>query len=259
MAPTQVNGMSSSPATDTFFHQTFGTLSKVQTEPLSQSNLGQIWVTQPVFDAVPPIVLHVQVFFNKALEKMSKLNHIFKSPNHSMAVRRPVDGHGRCFDGTWTGTVRHATAVISTIKTKDRFRRVRPSKMQSKSPMEWVGYPSHGTCRTGTTGTVVDVTGTLDGPTERETDGQKIERGFEILTDFGRTDVTDSIGNQGEGDEVKRRRAIPYKRCGQKEDAARHQTVGFSDDRKDQLLKMVINGTSDLTLQEIEMLPHFGG
>ncbi|KAJ7495774.1 hypothetical protein B0H11DRAFT_2190345 [Mycena galericulata] len=33
------------------------------------------------------------------------------------AVRRPVDGHGRRFDGTWTGTVRHATAVISTIKT----------------------------------------------------------------------------------------------------------------------------------------------
>jgi hypothetical protein len=35
------------------------------------------------------------------------------------AVRRPVDGHGRRFDGTWTGTVRHATAVISTTQTTE--------------------------------------------------------------------------------------------------------------------------------------------
>ncbi|KAJ7454642.1 hypothetical protein B0H11DRAFT_1926472 [Mycena galericulata] len=89
------------------------------------------------------------------------------------AVRRPVDGHGRRFGGTWTGTVRRATAVIRHLKllslyiaygralrvfrarrpVDGRCRRARPSKMQLKSLTERVGYPSHGTRKTGTTGT----------------------------------------------------------------------------------------------------------
>ncbi|KAJ7443408.1 hypothetical protein B0H11DRAFT_1931776 [Mycena galericulata] len=63
-----------------------------QIPAIFKTNLGQIWVTHPVFYAVPPIVLDVKVFFNKALKKSSKLNHIFKSPstvkcsNHSMVI-----------------------------------------------------------------------------------------------------------------------------------------------------------------------------
>ncbi|KAJ6583992.1 hypothetical protein DFH09DRAFT_1275044 [Mycena vulgaris] len=89
------------------------------------------------------------------------------------AVRRPVDGHGRRFDGTWTGTsvtrrpsfrqLKLLTVYIAydrvwrvfwTRRPVDgRFRRARPSKTQSKSATERFGYPSHGTRRTGATGT----------------------------------------------------------------------------------------------------------
>ncbi|KAJ6477977.1 hypothetical protein DFH09DRAFT_1467591 [Mycena vulgaris] len=42
------------------------------------------------------------------------------------AARRPVDGHGRRFDGSWTGTVRHATAVILLVETTEYVQKLWP-------------------------------------------------------------------------------------------------------------------------------------
>ncbi|KAJ7246437.1 hypothetical protein C8J57DRAFT_1241486 [Mycena rebaudengoi] len=58
----------------------------------------------------------------------------------------PAKGLYIAYDQVWR--------VFWTRRPVDgRFRRARPSKTQSKSATERVGYPSHGTRRTGVTGT----------------------------------------------------------------------------------------------------------